>query len=188
MSDDGTHPYSSTNGSFKASKPLAVPLFSADDEHCSRTPARPGQRPQGLGPAMPEIRRISMVPARLDRHPLRRLWKRIRGRNAGNALNPPAGVRSPWQRIARRRQTILAILVVLQTVLASWSLTKVFPYPWLSGLEIAILSVFAVLFSWISLGFWTAVMGFWVLWRRAGRFNLSDPLAGADEQKPLRSR
>jgi membrane glycosyltransferase len=189
MSDNGKHTYSAMNGSSKAPQPLALPsLFHDADEDSSRPSEQTRRRTPCFGPAMPEIRRISMVPVQLDRQPLRRLWKRIRGRDAGNALDPKAEVRAAWQQVARRRQVILAILVVLQTALASWSLTKVFPYPWLSGLEIAILAVFAVLFSWISLGFWTAIMGFWVLWRRARRFNVSDLLAGTNEQQPLRSR
>ena len=66
------------------------------------------------------------------------------------------------------------ILVTLQTLAASWSLTNTFPYPWLKGSEIAILGMFAILFSWISFGFWTAVAGFWMLWRRVKEFTVAD--------------
>ena len=138
---------------------------------------------------MPEIRRLSMVPARLERSPLPRIGRRLRGHRGSQ--NGSAQISRPpryWQQLARRRQSILAFLVLLQTTLASWSLTKIFPYPWLSGLEIAILAVFAVLFSWISLGFWTAVMGFWTLWRRTKRFGAADLLMGVDDRQPLESR
>src|SRR5437762_4076275 len=82
---------------------------------------------------------------------------------------------------------ILAILVLSQTTLASWSLARTFPYPSLSGLEIAIVTSFAILFSWISFSFWTAIAGFGVLWRKTKRLSVGDLPADAGD-RPLRSR
>lgn len=147
--------------------------------------------------SMPQVRRLSMVPSRIDRRPLHRLWRRICGRLPlrnrkkpseprfmENKQSPSAG----WQLAARRRRGVLAILILLQSAVASWSLTKIFPYPWLNGLEIAILGLFVVLFAWISLGFWNGMMGFWVLWRDVKRCTVTDPPSDPDKEQPLSSR
>ena len=80
------------------------------------------------------------------------------------------------------------ILITLQTFVASWSLTNTFPYPWLKGSEIAILGMFAILFSWISFGFWTAAAGFWMLWKRVKEFTFVDLNSAVENPSPLQSR
>src|SRR5688572_13782614 len=111
--------------------------------------------------SMPQIRRASMVPARMDRHPLKRIGARVRawlsGNGAAHAAAAPCASFTSWRRAARRRRIGLAVLVLAQTALAAWLLERTFPYPSRTGLEIATLGVFTVLWSWISLGFWTAV-------------------------------
>ena len=53
------------------------------------------------------------------------------------------------------------MLVVGQTWLASDFMAQgVLPYHGQQPLELAILFVFAILFAWISAGFWTALAGF----------------------------
>ena len=150
---------------------------------------------------MPEISRSSMVPSPIDRRPVRRLWRKIwnggkssdvkRGSAPGlaQAIGEEAQEKGGlgWRRVAWRRRMILAILVLAQTTLASWSLARTFPYPSLSGLEIAIVTTFAILFSWISFSFWTAIAGFGVLWRRTKRLSVGDLPADAGD-RPLRSR
>ena len=148
--------------------------------------------------SMPKIRRVSMVPSAIDRHPLRRLWRNMRSGDKSPGIRHGRGIRprdarkdrgpaADWRQVARRRRIILAILVLAQTALASWSLARTFPYPSLSGLEIAILTTFAVLFSWISFSFWTAIAGFWVLWTKAKCVSALD-LPDQCDGKPLRSR
>ncbi|HBO78242.1 MAG TPA: hypothetical protein DD502_08800, partial [Cupriavidus sp.] len=61
------------------------------------------------------------------------------------------------------RRWFLLALVVIQTALATYFMAKVLPYHGADPLEVAILVLFAVLFSWVSAGFWTAMMGFLVL-------------------------
>ncbi|HEX5392342.1 MAG TPA: glucans biosynthesis glucosyltransferase MdoH [Rhodocyclaceae bacterium] len=63
----------------------------------------------------------------------------------------------------RLRRTMLVVLTVSQTALAAWSMTSVLPYHGTQPLEVAILILFSVLFFWISAGFWTAIMGFFLL-------------------------
>ena len=134
--------------------------------------------------SMPAIRRVSMRPCRLERNPFRR-----RARKSGGCGKPADAAALPenagWRRSARRRRWLLAALMLLQTSAATWSLAKIFPYPWMNGIEIAILAFFAILFSWISLGFWTAVAGFIVLWKGADRFSLDS--SRAEKNAPLKS-
>jgi membrane glycosyltransferase len=150
-------------------------------------------------PSMPKIRRRSMVPCPIDRNPLRRLWRRICGREksanrtqqigAGpNRASTGESEKARWRRAARFRRIVLMILITLQTLAASWSLTNTFPYPWLKGSEIAILGMFAILFSWISFGFWTAAAGFWMLWRRVKQSTFVDLNSAGENPSPLQSR
>ena len=91
-----------------------------------------------------------------------------------------------WRKTAASRRLVLGALILLQTTVATWSLSNTFPYPALKASEIAILLLFAVLFSWISLGFWSAVAGFWMLWRGTNEFTTAD--LPVDSRQPLRSR
>lgn len=149
--------------------------------------------------SMPAIRRLSMTPAPIDRNSFVRNRRRLRGRSQLKHLQNQARTRessssslsentADWRAPARRRRLVLITLVAAQTVIASWSLTYTFPYPWLNGFEVAIVSIFAVLFSWISLGFWSALVGFWMLWKGTSRFNIDESARGLDERQPLASR
>ena len=142
--------------------------------------------------AMPEIKRLSMVPNSVERNPLTRLWGRLRGKaNKGKRRGSAAPVPiletvRDWRKTAAFRRLVLAALILIQTTVATWSLSNTFPYPSLKTTELAILLVFAVLFSWISLGFWSAVAGFWMLWRRTNEFTSAD--LPVDSRQPLQSR
>lgn len=140
--------------------------------------------------SMPEISRTSMKPAVIDRWPVRRLWNRVFLRVARSVdehlpatlsqseSSPLAG----WRASAKRRRTILALLVLAQTGVASWSIARTFPSPALSNLEIAIVVNFAVLFSWISFSFWSNVAGFWSLWRNSKKFAVTEILNASAER------
>ena len=54
--------------------------------------------------------------------------------------------------------------------MAAARMAGVLPHKGSTGLEIILLVVFAILFAWISVGFWTAMAGFAVLLRRHDRF------------------
>ena len=68
-----------------------------------------------------------------------------------------------WHRIGAFRRSILLGLVLTQTSVATYFMTTVLPYHGGEPLEIASLSLFAILTCWVSVGFWTAVMGFLLL-------------------------
>ena len=143
----------------------------------------------------PKLRRQSMMPRPIDRNPLGRFWRRIscgaKSRNRNSIAAPTSRELNHipvWRRSARLRRIVLLILITLQTLAASWSLTNTFPYPSLKGSEIAIVGMFAVLFSWISFGFWTALAGFWMLQRRFKEFTLGDVGSDREDPRPLHSR
>ena len=153
----------------------------ASSENAAKSAAAPQKNNRLF--SMPEIRRLSMPPCRLERNPLRALGRKF-SRRAKEPTTP--GAAPAWLRAAHRRRAMIAALVLAQTAAATWSLAKIFPYPWLNGLEMAILTLFAVLFSWISFGFWTAIAGFVLLCRRGDRFTSVD--LPPDDASPLRSK
>jgi membrane glycosyltransferase len=137
--------------------------------------------------SMPEIRRASIVFNPIDRHPLKRLWRRTSSRHARRSAAAErraraarvagaeaSGLQPGWRRAARKRRLALTLLVLAQTTLATWSLARTFPRPVLTGLDLATVAVFAILWAWISFGFWTAVSGFCVLWRHRARSSSAD--------------
>jgi membrane glycosyltransferase len=65
---------------------------------------------------------------------------------------------------------VIGTAILVQTLVASYALLAVLPYQGSTVLEQAILAVFAVLFAWISAGFWIGLLGFLV------RFTRGDPL------------
>jgi membrane glycosyltransferase len=72
----------------------------------------------------------------------------------------------PWRFAAYRRRTLYGLLVFAQTIGACFAILAVLPYHGSTVIEKAIVLVSAVLFGWISAGFWMALMGFF--WRRLG--------------------
>ena len=72
-----------------------------------------------------------------------------------------------WRASARRRRALLLVLVLGQTLAATWLLLAVLPYHGRTWVEVGIAALFALLFTWLSLGFWIAMTGF-VLRRLGG--------------------
>ena len=93
----------------------------------------------------PRFNRSSMAPKRWLENPFKRSAKR-----------------GPWGRTAAVRRLVLLALVLLQTVVASMAMAEILPYKARQPMEMATLALFAILFAWISAGFWTAIAG-WIL-------------------------
>jgi membrane glycosyltransferase len=144
----------------------------------SRTSARCGSRLASV----PPLTRGAMVPERIERRVVRRLFNRIRGRRGhdaprGRALRVQRR-QLPWTRVAARRRLLLAILVLIPSVVASGFMVDVLPHQAGTWTETVIVLFFGALFGWISIGFWTATLGFFVLVSRRDRFaitNLENP-------------
>lgn len=89
-----------------------------------------------------------------------------------------AGTPAPWHASASLRRMCLTALVCGQTWLAGNYMASVLPYHGRQPLEIALLVLFAILFAWISAGFWTAMAGFAVLLKGGDRRAISRTAAG----------
>ncbi len=81
----------------------------------------------------------------------------------------------PWRRVAARRRWLLLALVVLPALAAAHTMRGLLPHSGTTALEMAIITVYGILFVWISLGFWTALAGFWTLVRGNDRFAVTRP-------------
>ncbi|HET7793624.1 MAG TPA: glucan biosynthesis glucosyltransferase H, partial [Rhizobacter sp.] len=115
------------------------------------------------GTSTPPIHRGSMVaqPWRgFTRSVVDLMLGRRRNASPGNT-QPPAA----WERAATNRRRALLALVALSAAGATALLDNVLPAQeavWLRTLQIGL---YALLVAWVSAGFFTAMMGFWVLWR-----------------------
>jgi membrane glycosyltransferase len=78
--------------------------------------------------------------------------------------------RAHWRLAALLRRALLAVLVLAQTLVASYFMVSVLPYHGGNGVEQGLVGLFAILFAWISVGFWIALFGFF-LRRRGGDAN-----------------
>lgn len=154
-----------------------------------------GLAAQGCPPLAPELERSSMVPhpwtplnpvARryqsMVRH--RRHWvarKQPEQRQPWPAQLAPADddvpdapdPRGRWQFIGNLRRFVLLSLMIAQTLAATWFMSRVVPYQGTAWLEMVLLLLFAVLFCWVSAGFWTAIAGFWLMLRGSDRYLIS---------------
>lgn len=160
-----------------------------DADSCARLQLAHPQLPAELLPTdqqgrqrlatTPALQRSSMSPLPLPRNPLRYLLYRLHRHLRGGAIGlqgapfEPAPTRSRWQGAALRRRLTLVTLIVLQTIFATWGMLAVLPYHGGTWLELSQLVVFSILFAWVSAGFWTAMMGFWVLLLGGDRFAIS---------------
>ena len=146
----------------------------------------------GVVCATPPITRRSMIHEPVERSLVARLLGRRAARDPARDATLTRRPRRqrrkalPWVRAARRRRLLLLLLVLVPTVIASGFMVNVLPYQGRTVLEVAIVIFFGALFGWISIGFWTAMLGFWVLLRGRDRFAITsaDP-ARIDGEGPL---
>lgn len=78
-----------------------------------------------------------------------------------------------WERTANRRRLFLLVLVSITTIGASGYMAMALPHQGATRLEIIIVIFFALLFAWISIGFWTSMAGFFILLRKGHRCYLN---------------
>ncbi len=128
-------------------------------------------------PTAPPLARSSMVPPPWTGG----LFARARAvREAAPGAGPalPGGTASPdpqghWHAVGTFRRVVLLGLVVAQTYIATNFMVAVLPYHGRQPLEIVMLILFAILFAWVSGGFWTAIAGFVLQLLGGDRFAIS---------------
>ncbi|HEY4068404.1 MAG TPA: glucans biosynthesis glucosyltransferase MdoH [Burkholderiaceae bacterium] len=127
--------------------------------------------------AHPPIHRSSMVPKPWAGHPFLRPLRRLFGHKIPNYRQ--AGDDRPLM----LRRVALLVLVALGAIVGTDTMIDVLPLHGGSWPEQGLLLLFAVLFAWISAGFWTGVMGAWVLLRGKDRNAVTNSLRGP--QQPI---
>ncbi len=145
----------------------------------------------------PPLTRASMTPEPWQTNPIARGWRRLFGRQ-GKLRQREAGrfdEEARWRQVGMLRRLVLVVLMVVQTTIATWYMKAVLPYQgwalvdlqeviqqgWLESarqvlpyvVQTSILLLFALLFCWVSVGFWTALMGFLELLMGGDRYSIS---------------
>ncbi|GAB3542185.1 glucans biosynthesis glucosyltransferase MdoH [Noviherbaspirillum agri] len=90
-----------------------------------------------------------------------------------DAAGTSAGLRSKRHYHGNVRRAVLLMLMLGQTSVATYYMSKVLPYQGATILEMALIALFALLFCWVSAGFWTAMAGFLVLMRGRDPFAIA---------------
>jgi membrane glycosyltransferase len=119
---------------------------------------------------MPPIARSPMAP---------RGWpgRKLGPHNHAKAtVTPSPDPTGRWTRTATLRRFALVALIVAQSWIATQFMVNILPYNGRQPLEIAILALFAILFAWISTGFWTACAGLLVVALRGDRHAITRTL------------
>ncbi|WP_428945799.1 glucans biosynthesis glucosyltransferase MdoH [Pantoea sp. FN060301] len=156
--------------------------------------------------AMPPHTRSSMYPEAWRTNPVARAWDSLRGRKSTHryATAEEQKAEEKWRHVGSIRRYILLILTIAQTVIATWYMKTILPYQgwalidplsiidqnWQQSLlqilpyilQTGILFLFAVLFCWVSAGFWTALMGFLQLLMGKDKYSIS---YNSNDQDPI---
>jgi membrane glycosyltransferase len=142
------------------------------------------QTGRGAAVAMPQIHRSSMAPDGWAGHPL---WRPVRRLFKGRPPRPwaQAGVAKPPLML---RRVLLLVLVVLGATIGTDYMIDIMPEHGHAWAERGLLVLFAILFAWVSAGFWTAVLGAWVMLRGHDRRAITSVLRGEAANLPIASQ
>lgn len=77
---------------------------------------------------------------------------------------------SIWEKVGGRRRLRLILLIVIPSLLAAHVMYSLLPARTGFSLNCISTALFGLLFSWISVGFWSSVAGLMVMLRRGDRF------------------
>ncbi|HEY2817989.1 MAG TPA: glucans biosynthesis glucosyltransferase MdoH [Casimicrobiaceae bacterium] len=136
---------------------------------------------KGRLPTAPPPARTSMAPL----HWLRSWRERWRRRRDERRFVPDSPIqRQDWRRMGSLRRTLLIMLIIGQTYIATDLMQAILPYHGRQPLEIPILILFAILFGWISAGFWTALAGYLVVGKGGDRWAISGTSTGNEPISP----
>jgi membrane glycosyltransferase len=129
---------------------------------------------------LPAMHRSSMAAQAWGGHPLWRPVQRLlKGRAARTWDNGHA------DRHFKLRRVLLIVLVVLGAVIGTDYMVDIMPRHGRDWAERGLLTLFAILFAWVSAGFWTAVLGAWVMLRGRDRHAITNVLRSAGGTAPI---
>lgn len=83
-----------------------------------------------------------------------------------------------WRTVATVRRFLMTVFVMGHTLVACYFLLWVLPYHGGTAVELGLLALFALLYMWIAVGFWTAVLGFVLRLAGGDRYSLLKRHAG----------
>jgi len=128
----------------------------------------------------PPIHRSSMASQAWAGHPLWRPAARLlKGRAPRTWDNGHA------DRHFMLRRVLLMVLVTLGAIIGTDYMVDIMPTHGRDWAERGLLVLFAILFAWVSAGFWTAVLGAWVMLRGHDRRAITNVLRGEGGSAPI---
>ena len=131
-------------------------------------------------PPMPPIHRSSMAAQAWAGHPL---WRPVRRLLKGRA--PQTWKADPIERPMMLRRALLLVLVTLGAIIGTDYMVDIMPQHGHDWAERGLLVLFAILFAWVSAGFWTAVLGAWVMLRGGDLRSVTHVLHGEAATAPI---
>lgn len=93
-----------------------------------------------------------------------------------------------WRKAARRRRGGLIVLSLVPALVVARFLAEMLPEQGSTPLEMMIIALFAILFAWVSSGFWTSVAGFVTMIRGRDRYAITTTLAEDQEDQAALSK
>lgn len=132
-------------------------------------------------PPLPPMHRSSMAPDDWAGHPL---WRPIRRLFKGRPVHPWAQPGAEEPPLVLRRVLLLA-LVIFGAAIGTDYMIDIMPEHGHAWAERGLLALFAILFAWISAGFWTAVLGAWVMLRGRDKRAVTEVLRGEAANLPI---
>jgi membrane glycosyltransferase len=167
-----------SGGARGAAAMLARDVHGRERLHTTPPLARGSMAPR----AWPGARWVARL--RWRRSPVVLEGGRLVGRKS-HAQPDAAAPRASWSHAAARRRLLLLALILAQTWVATNFMVSVLPYHGTQPLEIAIVALFAILFGWISAGFWTALAGFALLCAGRDRYAISQTVSDSAATAPI---
>lgn len=102
----------------------------------------------------------------------------VDGKETNDAAKPPPPA---WIRTGNRRRSVLLFLIIAPSLLAALILHSLLPKTTGIILNSIIVVLFVVLFSWISVGFWSSVSGLFIMLRQKDMFRVTAGLPAGCE-------